>query len=113
MNLFGTVGETVTVTPQSGFNDDGDPIASGQPVTLEAILVTPGNTSSRVNDQGELDSVEFTVYLPFGSPISDDDLIVVREKPCWARVQEWRDPWPGAVSLDCLVVLCKAVTGGG
>lgn len=111
MNLFGTSGETVTVTPVSGLDDDGDPIAAGDPVDIEAIAVAPGNTALRYNDQGELDSAEFTVYLPSGSPVSDDDLITVREKPCRARVQVWRDPWPGEVSLDGMVVLCKSVTG--
>lgn len=111
MNLFETSGETVTVTPQAGLDDDGDPIAGGGPVAVEAITVAPGNTTLSYNDQGDLDSAEFTVYLPLGSPVSDDDLITVRGKTCRARVQEWRDPWPGEVSLDGMVVLCKSVTG--
>lgn len=111
MNLFGTEGEPVTVIPQTGLDDNGDPTAAETPVVLEAITVAPGNTTFQFGDQGERDSAEYTVYLPFGSPVSDDDLITVRGRNFRARVQEWRDPWPGEVSLDGLVVLCKSVTG--
>jgi hypothetical protein len=110
MDFFGMT-EQVTVTPQSGLDSDGDPIAAGVPVVLDAIAVAPGNTSFRVGDDSELDSAESTVYLPVGSPVSDDDLILVRGRACLARVQEWRDPWAGLEPLDGLVVLCKSVTG--
>lgn len=112
MNIFETSEEDVTVTPQGGLDDDGDPAAGGTPIVIGAITVAPGNTSLQFSDSGEVDSVEYTVYLPAGSAISDDDLITVRGRDFRARVQEWRDPWPGEVSLDGLVVLCKSVTGG-
>ena len=103
--------EQVTVTPLAGLNSDGDPIPGGTPVVLNAIFVAPGNTSLRLTESGDVDSAEFTVYLPIDAPIHDDDLITVRDKPCFARVREWRDPWPGE-SLNSLEVLCKSVTGG-
>lgn len=111
MNLFGTSGEQVTIIPQSGLDDDGDPIPGGTPVTIEAITVAPGNTSLQFMDSGGIDSAEFTVYLQLGAPVNDDDIITVRGRNFRARVQEWRDPWPGIESLDALVVLCKSVTG--
>lgn len=110
MNLFGT-SEQVTVTPQAGLDGDGDPIPGGTPVVIEAITVAPGNTAIQFMDSGDVDSADFTVYLPIGAQIKDDDLITVRERTCLARVQEWRDPWPGGVPLDGVVVLCKSVTG--
>lgn len=110
MNIFGT-SEPVTVTPAGGLDSDGNPLPDGTPVVVDAITVAPGNTTGQFTDAGGLDSAEFTAYLPLGSPVSNDDLILVRGRPCLARVQEWRDPWPGDLAIECLVVLCKSTTG--
>ena len=110
MNLFGT-SEPVTVTPAGGLDSDGNPISDGTPVVIDAITVAPGNTTGQFTESGGLDSTEFTVYLPIGSPVNDDDLIEVRGRHCLARVQEWRDPWPGDLAVEATVVLCKSTTG--
>lgn len=110
MNVFGT-NEQVTVTTAGGLDNDGNPLPDGEPVVIDAFTVAPGNTTGQFTESGGLDSAEFTVYLPLGSPISDDDLIEVRGRTCLARVQEWRDPWSSADALECLEVLCKSTTG--
>lgn len=104
--------ETVTVTSQAGLDEDGNPTSGGIPAVVETIAIAPGNTSFAFMDSGDVDSAEFTVYLPVGSPVHDDDLITVRGRTCRARVQEWRDPWPSGEPLEGLVVLCRSVTGG-
>lgn len=104
--------ETVTVIPSGGFDNYGDPIIDGDPVTLTTRGVAPGNTSYAATDDGGSDTVEFTVYLNLadGPLISDDDFIVVRGKKCRARVRTWVSPWS---SFGGIEVLCKSVTGKG
>lgn len=102
--------EQVTVIPQSQINDDGDPVAGGDPFVLSAFAVAPGNTTVQYNNSGDVESADFTVYLDRGAPVLDGDVIQVRGLVCVARVQEWRDPWPGE-PLEGLVVLCRSKTG--
>lgn len=99
--------ETVTITPTQGKNTDGDPLPAGDPFDVLG-LVAPGNTSYRFNDQGELDSAAFTVYLPIGTAIKDDDRITVRDRVCVARVREWHSMRTTRANLE---VLCLSVTG--
>lgn len=103
--------ESVTVYPQFDTDDDGNPVPGGSPVVLEAFAVAPGNTTVLFGDSGSLDSADFTVYLSLDAAVNDGDLIEVRGRTCRARVQEWRDPWPGTPPLDGMVVLCKSATG--
>lgn len=102
--------ETVTVTSQSGYDSNANPIPPGGSVTLTALAVTPGVTALTLAGGGDLDDVEYTVYLELGAPIFDDDEILVRGKPCRARVKHWVSPWTGRGGLE---VLCKSATGGG
>jgi hypothetical protein len=100
--------ETVTVTPQSGLDKHGNPIDAGDPVVLPTLAIAPGNTLQTPGLGGDLDDVQFTVFLELGSAIADDDEILVRGKTCRARVQEWRSPWS---ERGGLVVLAQSSTG--
>jgi len=103
--------ESVTVTPRFGLDDDGNPIADGTPVVFEAFAVAPGNTTITHTDAGGVDNVAFTVFFLSAVAIKDDDLIEVREKSCNARVQLWENPWPAALPIGGVVVLCESTTG--
>lgn len=103
--------EAVTVTPQAGRDDDGNPVTGGDPVVLEAFLVAPGNTTLQFTDSGNVDSADFTVYFLQSVSINDGDLIEVRDRTCIARVQKWIDPWDTGAPLDSTVVLCTSDTG--
>lgn len=92
----------------AGWDSDGNPIDTGALISMRAIAIAPGNTSLGFVEAGGGDVVEYTVYLPLGSPIVDDDLITVRGKQCRARVKEWVSPWTGRGGLE---VLCAAATG--
>lgn len=100
--------ETVTVTPTGGdrYNSDGDPIAPGEPVTLVPIEVAPGNSLLTYGIGGDLDDVQFTVYLELGSPIANNDIIEVRGRECRARVALWDSSGYGG-----LAVLARSTTG--
>lgn len=102
--------EAVTVTPTFGMNDDGDPLPNGDPITLTPIAVAAGNTLRQFDIGGDLDSVEFTVYLPLTDEgkVKDDDLITVRGRDCFARVQVWK--W-SRTNVGGLAVLCHSATG--
>lgn len=102
--------ETVTVTPMSEMDANGDPVAPGAPVVLTPIAIAPGNTTRQFGESGELEAAEFTVYLRLAdeSKIADDYAIRVRERDCFARVQVWRSPRTGRGGV---VVLCRSATG--
>jgi hypothetical protein len=100
--------ETVTVTPRFERDDDGNPVADGTPVDLEAFAVAPGNTTITYTNAGDVDDVAFTVFFQTPVAISDGDLIVVRGKPCNARIQLWENPYQ---THGGFVVLAEATTG--
>lgn len=102
--------ETVTVTPQSGYDSRGNPLPSGDPVVLPTLAIAPGNTVLQFGIGGDLDDVQFTVYMELDSSINDDDEMTVRGKECRARVQEWRSP---RTNRGGLVVLARSTTGKG
>jgi hypothetical protein len=94
----------------AGYDSDGNPIPTGAQISMRAIAIAPGNTSLAFITGGDTDVAEFTVYLPLGSPVVDDDQIEVRGKHCRARVREWVSPYTGRGGLE---VLCRSVTGTG
>ncbi|SCX05968.1 hypothetical protein [Mycolicibacterium fluoranthenivorans] len=111
--------ELVTITPQAGRNTDGDPQPAGTPFDLFALEVAPGNTLLRFGVGGDLDSVEFTAYLPLRRRIpdtsdyqstvealTDNFRILVRGRDCAGRLQEWNSGGQGGV-----VVLCHSARG--
>lgn len=100
--------ETVTITPAGGRDDDGNPIANGRPFEATA-LVEPGNTNVQFTGSGNVDTVDFTLYMRFGVNVNDGDLITVRGRDCLARVRDWRTS-PTA-RRGGVVVLCSSVTG--
>lgn len=101
--------ESVTIIPQVDRDDNGDMVAAGSPYTLVAKAVAPGNTTLSYNTSGDVEDVDFTVYLPLGSVIKDDDVIMVRTKKCYARVQVWQSAYN--TGRGGVVVLAKAITG--
>lgn len=98
--------ESVQITPQSGNDTDGDPIAPGEPIDLVPLEIAPGNMLLKYGAGGDLNDVEFTVYLPLRvksgetytditEVIRDGDEIVVRGRRCTAMVQIWRSQRDG------------------
>lgn len=111
--MTSTLTDRMTVQVSSsaaGYDSDGNPIPTGALVSIRAIAIAPGNTSLEFITGGDTDTAEYTVYLPLGSPIVDDDQIEVRGKHCRARVKEWISPYSGRGGLE---VVCKSVTGAG
>ena len=118
--------ELVTITPIGGRDSNGDPTEDGEPFDVTAIDVAPGNTMLRYGIGGDLDTVDFTVYLPLKRRVGLDTVappqrmvialtgedgagefgITVRGKQCRGRVQEWVSGGRGAV-----VVLAHSGTG--
>ena len=107
--------EQVTVVP-AGVNSDGNPV-TGDPLTLAATEIAPGNALVRFGSGGDLTDVEFTVYLPLRTQsqgswvdtatlIADGDHITVRGRTCVASVQVWRSGGRGGVC-----VLARSRTG--
>lgn len=108
--------ETVTITPQGGFDANNDPVADATPFTVTGY-VAPGNTTLKPGAEGDLDQVEFTVYLPLkikrsyrwvrtATALTDNFHITVRGQTCLGRAQEWDQCGRGGV-----VVLATADTG--
>ena len=83
-------GETVTVTPQTGHDVKGDPIAAGSPYDLTPLEIAPGNTARVFTPAGTLETADYTLYFALGTAINDDDDILVRGKKCRARVSIWK-----------------------
>lgn len=100
--------ETVTVTPRSDRDDDGNPVPNGTPFTLTPFAIAPGNTTLQYNDSGNVDTAEFTLYfMPAPSTaVKDGDLITVRTRTCVARVRVW--DWQNFGGLE---ILCESMTG--
>lgn len=116
--------ETVTVTPQAKFDDDGNPVDPDDPdpVTLTPLEVAPGNTLLSFGIGGDLDDVEFTVFLARRTKtddgwvatetlVEDDCTINVRGRDCRARVQLWKSQ--RSATKGGLAVLCRSATGKG
>jgi hypothetical protein len=99
----------VIVTPGgTNWDDDGNPTPTSADIPLQAMAIAPGDTSFTPGPGGELDTVTYTVYLPLGAPISNDDTMLVRGKVCEVRVKEWISPWSGRGGLE---VSCVAAAG--
>lgn len=108
--------ETVTITPQAGVDDNSDPLPAAAPFTMTGF-VAPGNTTTTPGNDGNLDEVTFTVYLPLKikrsyqwvrttTAMTDNFTITVRGQVCVGRAQEWDQCGRGGV-----VVLATADTG--
>lgn len=108
--------ETVTITPQAGFDANDDPLPASTPFQVSG-RVAPGDTTMSPGAEGDLDQVEFTVYLPLkiklnggwtytSTALTDNFRITVRGQVCLGRAQEWNLHGRGGV-----VVLATADTG--
>lgn len=112
--------ETVTVTPVRQWDSDGNPIGGGGPVELTPLEVAPGNTVLQYGVGGDLDDVEFTVFLPLrvrtgvdtwtetAALVPDDSTVTVRGKKCRARTQVWQSQ---RSHRGGVAVLCRSTTG--
>lgn len=110
--------EQVTITPLGGRDSNGDPLPDGASFSVRAYEVAPGNTLLEYGIGGDLDSVEFTAYLPLrvrdggGSWSSLADKLAapfsidVRDRRCVGRMQEWNSGGRGGIA-----VLCHSATG--
>lgn len=112
--------ETILVSPEVVYDDEGNPIApTGSAVALPTLGVAPGNTEQILRPDGTVEVADYTVYLPLRTVqsgtgyvdtqtlIPDDAVVTVRDKACRARVQRWDQAGRGG-----LVVLCQSRTGG-
>lgn len=109
--------ELVTITPIAGFDSNGDPLSNGAPFMLPVLEVAPGNTLQRFGVGGDLDVVDFTVFLPLrvrvadafvatAAALTEDFWIEVRDRKCRGRLQEWNSGGRGGVA-----VLAHSATG--
>lgn len=111
--------ELVTITPDAGLDAKGNPQPGGTPFEVSALEVAPGNTLLAYGIGGDLDSVEFTVYLPLRIRMGDPAVwtavdeaatqnfsILVRGRYCRGRVQRWESGGRGGIA-----VLCTSATG--
>lgn len=109
--------ERVTIVPDGGHDGSGDPLPDGAPIAVLAYEVAPGNTLLKFGVGGDLDSVEYTVYLPLRIRISGAWTplagilakpfhIEVRERFCVGRAQVWDSRGRGGIA-----VLCHSATG--
>lgn len=113
--------ERVTITPLGGLNTNGDPRSDGTPFDLVAWEVAPGNTLLQYGIGGDLDTVEFTVFLPLRiraqvgadwlwqpviDKLTDSFAVDVRGRHCIGRAQEWNSGGRGG-----LAILCHSATG--
>lgn len=101
--------EVVTITPQVGIDANDDPLPGGTPFDLPA-RVAPGNTTARPGADGQLDTVDFTAYLPLrakGSTgwvrtntlLTEKFTITIREQVCVGRAREWNDNGRGYIEV--------------
>lgn len=101
--------ETVTITPEVGIDANDDPLPGGTPFSLSA-LVAPGNTTVRPGADGQLDSVDFTAYLPLrirtdagwvrtSSLLTANFTITIRDQVCVGRVREWNENGRGGIEV--------------
>lgn len=102
--------ETVIVTPTFGYDDDGEPRPDGTPFSLTPKFVAPGNTLREFGVGGDLEQADFTVFLELTDrgKVKDDYRIEVRDKDCFARVQDWVSPRTGR---GIVAVLATSGTG--
>lgn len=113
--------ETVTVTAPVELDSDMNPVAgSGGSVVLTPLEVAPGNSVLQYGVGGDLDDVEFTVYLSLRSKVdgewvdtetvvADNSVINVRGRDCVARVAVWRSQ--RGYARGGVAVLCRSSTG--
>ena len=57
--------ETIVIKPAGGLDDDGDPKAPGDPVTVEGCIIWPRRSSE---EQGGVIIEGYNVFIPPGNP---------------------------------------------
>jgi hypothetical protein len=85
--------EITTITPKFGRDDEGQPLPDGVPVDVFARGVDPGNTAKHYGVSGELDEADFTVAYDLDAPVKDGDIVTVRGRRGYARVQKHLEQW--------------------
>jgi len=102
--------EQTVITPKFGRDDSGQPLPDGDPVTVFARGVDPGNTVKTYGVSGELDEAEFTIAYDLGTPVKDGDVITVRGRRGYARVRKHLEQW---ADRSQLIVTVSSKYGGG
>lgn len=101
--------EAVTITPRFGRDDSGTPRADGDPVTVFARGINPGNTTLTYGVSGAVDEVDFTIALDPDVVIKNGDAVTVRGRTGHARVEKYLEEW---ANRDQIVVTVRSVIGG-
>lgn len=101
--------ELVTITPNLGRDNDGQPRGLGPPINTMALAVTAGNTTESFGISGDTDTADYTVALPIEAPIVDNDLMTVRGRIGLVRVKKDLGRWQGR---QLKIVTVHSVTGG-
>lgn len=102
--------EQVTVIPLGGHDGNGDALPDGTPLVLLAYEVAPGNTLLSYGIGGDLDSVDYTAFLPLRfraggtwsalAPILESPFdIEVRGRRCNGRAQIWDSRGHGGIAV--------------
>ncbi|CPR79254.1 hypothetical protein [Mycobacteroides abscessus] len=102
--------EQVTIIPSGGHNGDGDALPDGAPLVLIAYEVAPGNTLLSYGIGGDLDSVDYTVFLPLrfradgiwsalAPKLEKPFDIKVRGRRCKGRAQVWDSRGHGGIAV--------------
>lgn len=101
--------EQIIITPTFGRDLSGQPRPDGEPVTILARGVKPGNVTQTVAEDGTLLAADFTVSLDLDAPVKDGDRITVRGKTGYALVS---DVLQASADASERIVLVRARTGG-
>jgi len=103
------VSEILTITPQAGLDANDDPLPASTPFTLRG-LVAPTNTTVQPGADGNLDEVDFTIYLPLkikqpsgwtrtSALLTNNFTVTVRGQVCIGRAREWDEGGRGGVEV--------------
>lgn len=106
----GSSAEQIVVTPRGGQDDDGRREPDGVPFPVLAIAVDAGNTAAQYGIEGTVDQADFTVVLPLGSGVRNDDWVTVRGRRGLARIQT---EYSQHADRNQEVVTVRSRTGGG
>lgn len=101
--------EAVVVTPLAGLDANDDPLPAGTPFTLRGF-VAPMGTTTEPGPDGDLDVVDYTVFLPLKVKmpngwvrttvlLTDNFTITVRGQVCVGRAREWDESGRGGVEV--------------
>lgn len=83
-------------------DENGKLTAEEPPRILNAIAVAPGGGSHSSEKSRESESTAFTVYLPLGTDLTDDDELKVRGDRFRIIVNNWNMDRRGGLEVLCV-----------